>query len=537
MPHTILKSKSFGYNLLKQLLELSKEEKTRFKTFLVAYEGDYWQNSKGFLGPIIEQSVMKTFRDRFVSRNSLNEVVSRVSDAFLKSPNWYYEKLGEKLNEDSDENINLDKVLTRFWNKNRLEQKMQQALNSRLVCGRGGLRIYIPKNKKNDDGTFKATDLASALESIKVEFINPRNGKLFDEDGDKFSLINYKSIIDYDTQEKVDVIEFSFTDDSQKTFIGLVTDREDKTFNVQNLAELLNSEDSQVSSLDRLKKDVSTALELDNETSFFELSGEPYVTEQMLQQANFINLCLTLAAIAMFETGFQQIITTNAKFEYTEVLDEKTGKKKKVPIGIESGGGVVQNFLGIEKINLETGQKDKHTPGVHIKEPVDMSSFKIGKEIAYDALLEEASQLYVKITGDAAASGISRVQATMAFYLRIKKYKAEVDLIGSWLLTSIVLLLLLIIPDEPLIKEIKVLFDSKIDIGPMSPEEKNFIISMVNNKIMSKETARVMLGIDNPTLEKMLIDAQEKEEQEKVVENQKQMNEIAPQPANNPNDK
>lgn len=528
MAHTILKSKSFGFNLLKQLLELSKDEKNIFKSFLIAYEGDYWQNSKGFLGPVIEQAALRTFKDRFVSRNSIYEIVSRVADAFLKSPNWYYEKKDVKLEETSDENKNLDKLLTRFWNKNKLEQKMQQALNSRLVCGRGGLRIYIPANKKNEDGSFKAKDLAGALESIKVEFINPRKAKLFDEDGDKFSIINYQSIRDYDTQEKIDIIEFSFTDDDQKTFIGTVSDKETTTFNVTDLAAALNSEDKVANPVDRLKKDLSSPLDLDSETSFYEISGDPFVTPQMMQQANFINLCLTLAAIAMFETGFQQIITTNAKFEYKEVIDDKTGKKKKIPIGIESGGGVVQNFIGIEKINVETGQKDKHTPGVTIKEPVDMNAFKLGKEIAYDSLLEEASQLHVKISGDAAASAVSRVQAMASFYLRIKKYKADVDAIGSWLLNSVILMILVILPNETLLSEFRAIFDSKIDIGPLSPEEKNFVISMVNNKLVSKETARVLLNIDNPALEKMLIDAQEVEEQEKLIENTKQMNEVNP---------
>ena len=537
MPHPIVVSKNFGFNMLKQQLSLFKNEKVYFSEFFVAYKGDYWRASAGFLGPVIEQSAMKMFKDRFVSRNTLLEVVSTVSDAFLKSPNWYIEKGGEKLTDDAPEVVQpvpvpnnnpepdvppipnpapiptpedtaatvlkakkdlIDKLMQKFWDKHNLEQKLQKAFNSRLVCGRGGLRVYIPNSRKNKLKNLTLEDFRTALDTIRIEYIEPEQSRMLDDEGDKLSVVSYNKRLDYDTDTDVEVIEFSFVDDNGLTFIGIVTANETKTFTLDSLIK--TSFDKRKPS----KKDISTELNLDAEPSFFEIAGEPFVSEQFMQLSSFYNLVLTLAAIAVFETGFQEIITTNTKFEYKKVFNPEKNEWEEVPIGLKRGGGVVQNFKGIEKVNLETGVKDFTNPQVTIKEPVQFVNFDLAAKMAYRAILEEASQQYKLISGDANASAVSRIQAMAAFYLRIKKYKADIDALGSWVLTSILKFIGLNASNG--LDDYRVIFDSKIDIGPLTVEDKRFILQMVKEGIISKETARVLLNIDNPQLEKLLVD-------------------------------
>ncbi|MBS3914450.1 MAG: hypothetical protein KG003_08120 [Bacteroidetes bacterium] len=537
---------------MKQQLSLSKDEKLIFDSFLKAYRGDYWRSSKGFLGPLIAQNSQKMFKDRFVSRNIIGEIINTISDSFLKSPNWYIEKGGEKLSNESDKpkikdtpdnpdnpdnpetpppdnpedsqlkdtKDKIDKILSKFWEKQNLEQKLQKAFNSRLVASRGGLRVYIPNSKKKNLNKLSLDDIRTCLDSIRIEHIKPERSRMMDDEGDKLSIVSYTKKLDYDTNEDAEIIEFSFVDDNGKTIIGVVSDKQTETFSIEALAS------TPVENRDTKKKDISTGLNLDSETTFFEISGEPFVSEQLMELSAFLNLVLTLAAIGIFETGFQEIITTNTQFKTEKILNEKTGKMEDVPVGLERGGAMIQNFKGIEKIDLESGKKERHEPKVTIKDPVPMENFVLAKQIAYESCLEEAGQQYKLISGDAMASAVSRIQAMAGFYLRIKKFKADIDSLGSWVLTTI-LKFIGLNPKNGL-DDFRVVFDSKIDIGPLTPEEKNFIISMVNNKIISKETARVLLNIDNPTLENLLIENEEAAATEKEIGKEKKLQEIRP---------
>ena len=513
MAHPLVKLEALSFNTLERFVGFSKTETEKVQPYYKAFNGDYWQNSKGFLAPTIEASAMTVFENRFVSRNTVQEVVSRVSDAFFKSPNWYISKKGQKVDKSQpDANIDeptkaliekIDKILNNFWTTQKLEQKLQQALNSRLVAGRGGLRVYIPVSQQNKISNLTLEEIETAFSAIRVEFVEPDNAIVLEDDGDKFSIVKYEKIENYESQETVKIIEFSFVDDNGKTFIGVVTDKDTSTFNIIDLAS------TKLDERDPEKKDISNALDLGKETSFYEISGDTLITPQVMQLASLLNLALTLTGIAIFESGFQEIITTNTQFEFTEVPDSsKPGKKRKVPIGLKRGGGAVQNFVGITKVNLETGVKDFAQPQITVKDPVPLENFKVAKDLAYEAILEEVSQNYIQISGDAAASGVSRVQAMNAFYLKIKKYKPDVDAIGSWLLTSI--LRLLSLSKNIDLSEYSVMLDSQIDIGQLTSEEKKFVIQMLKEGIISMETARVLLKVDNPTLEQMLIDEEQK---------------------------
>ncbi len=128
------------------------------------------------------------------------------------------------------------------------------------------------------------------------------------------------------------------------------------------------------------------------------MQGEAYINNCVFTNNQGVNLSLTCGGFNIVEAGFQQIILTNTDLE-TEIVPDpgsETGSKE-VPKRIEMGGGVVNNFLGLEQINLETAQESRLQPGVHVVNASPMTTFQTGYDMYYAACLAELGQLYALI--------------------------------------------------------------------------------------------------------------------------------------------
>lgn len=479
-----LTQRALNFPILKRELGIKPSETLAFKTFKPAYNDDYWQKGKGSLLPSAQGSmadaITKAMEDRFVYRNVIKEVIDRVAKAYFgKYPNWKYSVQGEEKNREE----NLDKWLGSFWTLNNIGKELSKAFSSRLLTGRGGIRIYVSKKYiyTNENGeTFLQTfpSIEEALKAIKVEFIDPEKSRLLKDDSELFSIIEYERRENWDTEELIKIIEFSFVDDNELTYIGTIRE------NDKNI-------------------ELSEGLPLNGFTTFFEIKGEPYITSALYKNNQLLNLALTCSGFSLIDNGFGEVFLTNVEMETTKVK-APDGSTIEQPQKLKRGGGVVQNLIGISSIN-DDGSESIQTPGVHFKEPTSIEVFKSGKDLAYTACLEEASQLYAKISGDATASGESRIQAMKDFYLRIEEYKSEVDQLGSWLLSTTLRLAGILAGQE---FPVDVIYDAKIFVGDISTAEKSSLLAQYQAGVISLETCRVLTGIDDPDLEQELVTTQ-----------------------------
>ncbi len=440
----------------------------------------------------------------------------------------------------------VDKALGEFWTTEGVGERLSDAFDRRLVAGRGGVRIYIPGKYKNralaklkssvpsttpeasgasapgsEDGDqaggggaqpktepsnapIQFDNIADALKAIRVEYVEPKNAKLLDDEGEMFSIVLYERRDNWDTKETTKVAEFSFVDDEGNTFVGQFTDKEKASGkNAVKGLPLAGSDN------------MSTALDLDENTTFFEMKGRPFASEQMFQLNQMANIALTCGGFNIVDNGFGELLLTNADMDFEEIPDPTNPNEfRKVAKGLRRGGGIVNSVTGLETTNLETGQEELSTPGVHWREPSSMQSFVDGYYLAYGALLEEACQKFALISGDATVSGESRIQAMSDFYLKIRKYKSEVDKIGSWLMTVVLRLVAALCGKQEDFKDISILYDSRIRIGNLTADERRIVMEMKEKGIISTETARVLLDIEDPDLEEELID---KESEKKML--------------------
>ena len=492
MAHPIIGSSNFGYNILNKELDLTEDEKTFLEVFLKAYFDDFWQGGKGSLLPPTSGASSSTLdsvlEKRFVFRNVIRECVARVSGAFFgKSPNWKFQVNGLDP-EDEAPLTEIDKALGQFWTSQNISDVMTRAFESRLVFGRGGIRLYIPTKYKRQNATGTGPEERvqfatpqEALKAMRVEFVQPEQGRLLDDGGELFSIVKYSVRENWETREQVAVIEFSFVDDANVTWLGTVKERDDPG--------------------SPLETNLSSGFDLAGGTTYSEFKGHPYVSKALYKNNQLLNLALTCAGFSLVDNGFGEMILTNVELDTETVVGP--GGPVEVPKKIKRGGGVVQNFVGIENVDEATGSARRETPGVTFREPTQMTVFKGGADMAYAACLQEAGQIHALISGDATASGESRVQALADFALRITKYKSEVDEQGSWLLTTALKWAAALAGGTA--ESLSVMFDCKVHIASLSTSEKESIMNMRQKGTISRETERVLLGVEDPALEAELV--------------------------------
>jgi hypothetical protein len=544
MAHPLAEVSNFTYDVLNKEFNLTAKEK-EYEVLLAAYLDDFWQKGVTLLPPTqggLSGDLSNLFERRYVFRNIIKEVVTRVVGAFYgKAPNWRFQVGGQDIAEESpdlvpvageeppapaptpesdntlptkEELADIDKALSLFFVRRNVAEEMGKAFAFRLAFGRGSWRLYIPAKykrvnkakatanepnieedgsqpvgEKGDPKDFVPFDsIAEAIHAMRVEFVPPTQGRLLDDGGELFSLVKYQVRQNWETHEAKNVIEFSFVDNSQLTWIGTI------------------GEQSGISKL--IDANLSSPFDLGGLTTLGEFKGQPYVSHALYKNNQLCNLALTCAGFSLVDNGFGEMVLTNVQLE-TKTVTGPDGTKQEVPINIKRGGGAIQNLIGIDKIDEKTGTVTKETPGVHFREPSAMTAFKDGYDLGYVACLQEAGQLYALITGDATASGESRIQALADFILKVNPYKSEVDEEGSDLMTA-VLLWASELSAKPL-KGYRVVYDSRMFVSALSDAEKTTVISMRKDGTISRETERVLLGIDDPALENELILREQRE--------------------------
>lgn len=540
MAHPLAEVKNFTYDTLNKELGLTPVEK-EFQCLLDAYLDDFWQKGVTLLPPTqggMSGNLDNLFERRYVFRNIIKEVVGRVVGAFYgKPPNWRFQVNGEDVEESDaapapapvegqpvvpptpapttvDPLTLIDKALNEFFVKQNVAEEMGKAFAFRLAFGRGSWRLYIPTKYKRLNAVATAGDapdiagdaeqpegdsgdptdyvefksIEEAIAAMRIEFIPPTQARLLDDGGELFSLVKYPVRHNWETRESKNVIEFSFVDNSDRTFIGTI------------------GETSGIS--DILKANLSSPFDLAGFTTLGEFKGHPYVNHALYKNNQLVNLALTCAGFSLVDNGFGEMVLTNVQLE-TKTVTGPDGEKQEIPVEIKRGGGAIQNLIGVEVVDEHTGSVKKETPGVHFREPSAMTAFKDGYDLGYVACLQEAGQLYALISGDATASGESRVQALADFILRVNPYKSEVDEEGSQLMT-VVLLWAAQLAGKPLVGH-RVVYDSRMFVSALSAAEKTTVMAMRKDGTISRETERVLLGIDDPALENELILREQKE--------------------------
>lgn len=425
-----------------------------------------------------------------------------------------------EIDENDKKEIEAEVVLSQLWTNAEIAKVLREVVTDFLLLGDAKSRVYPNKNYTRLDKIEDDKILFEATKYIKAEFLEAGNCKIVDDEGEKLSIVKLQRKKGKATEKKVEV---SFIDDSGKTYIAVfpenigslnISGEEEESFIADEGFADSDIEDSEYENIvNQLKgkANLSSAFTLAGNIVVGEMKGAPFLSDVMLQQNRALNLDLSLGLGVLVESGYEQMVTTNVELDTEIVPDpDRPGKTKEVAKDLKRGPTINNNLIGVQSVD-ENGTVIYQSPSVMFKPPTPITTFKDGAELYYHQLLAEAKQLFVSISGDATVTGESRIQARQDFVKLVQSYKPELDKFGSWLLTTLLHMTASIADKDGYFEDYEVVFDSKLSAGEMSADEKQLVLNQYQDGLISRESALVLLGMDDPLLEVELIRVDEAE--------------------------
>jgi hypothetical protein len=549
MAHPII-NRDLDYPKAESKLGLSAYEQTYVTRNRLFYAGDHWQQGDGYNGPRpsdddpLADELWEFLHRGFTSKNIVKEGTDRQADAILgKVPDVNFSmraprrkvakqvpdpafvpdpaKPGEKapLIDDPagalvDEPLStaeqalIDEASAAwdvFFTVRKPHRILKRALKSRLWGGRSYMRVYVPPKFRRDGVVPFAGTLNEAILRVFLDTPDLEDATVLTDSITQDSI----SLVRYDRGEESKVIETSFVDDRGLTFVGTIEQdkRQDLPATVAQPMALLPASPPDVVSAaeaaDPLPSvELSDPLDLGGHITTYELNGDLLITEQVVSNNKLVNLSLTMASHVLVESGFSEMAVTNVEFETESVADPTAqGGFREKPKRLKRGMGAVLNLVGQSIIDPGTGKETLAEPDVHYKEPSPITTFSDGKLLGYRNCLEEMHQVHALISGDATPSGESRITALADFAIFSLDFKEETDACGEWLDETVLYWASVLMNKPGRFNSLRASFDSKIDLGRLSAEERKQLLDEVEKKVLSRESYMMIVGRSDPATE------------------------------------
>lgn len=459
------------------------------------YDGDHWRNGMGWVGPTPKpgnpelQFILAEIAKQFCSRNIVKIVVDRHVGALITTePSWMFVPkriLGDDEEPNEEEKAQAKKaeeIVSEWWDKSRALDRLKEATVKALLQKRGALRIFVPPLQMKtvatqDGGQTTVVETKSLEEAImQVLFVEESPASVIrDED-----TMEEASVLVKKTGDAHEVVEFCFVDrDDEQTVV--------KTWNSDGAV-------------------TEVRLPLDGKLIVKKIEREPLVTRQMLSAQKSLNMALTMMDRNAIQGGFLERVILNAEPPGKWVNDPAApGGKRFEPAPLQLGAGRTAFVQSKVLESNETGDPPVVLPvDIRWKDPMPPDTFiETAQEHRY-GIYEEASQLHALISGDATASAVSRVQARADFLDSLSKTKPQVDDAVRWVL-EVALDHACYFAGTTREKEfglVRASCDVQVSTGPLTTEERQAVMEMVEKEMMSLETAMQLLGVEDVDAER-----------------------------------
>lgn len=445
--------------------------------------GDHWQKGRQWVGPpdadVAGRDVVLSTKiyPIFVSKNIIKEIIESHRDAVIgQEPDWSA-ATREALPKGQDPSTQLQALMneaemlaTEWWDSKRILDVLQNATSNLLATGRGPLRLFVPKAFISEEGIPDPGDLKTWLGRIYLAAPSIGQQAIITDDD---SMMQAGVYVTENKGEKR--TELSFVDDDGKTILRIYDDKGNES--------------------------ETDGLDLGGNIHHFEMQREPLITEQIRQNQALFNTTLTMRTRNVGVGGFPERTFLNAKApSHFEADPDDPGKKVEVFDDLKVGAGTT-NFVVGHTIEDEQGNiKGLTNASVSYRDPVKVDTFEATERAAYQNILEEARQLHRLIARDATASGESRIQARSDFVTSLGDTKTQVDAAGRWVLETALALAATLSNNAGRFKALRFRFDSMIDAGPLSSDERRLIREETEGPkpIRSVQNAMALLGIEDP---------------------------------------
>lgn len=484
-------------------------------------DGDHWQAAKGYIGakPLLGvQGYYQTLlqiKDGFVSENIIGEIVDRHIPGILgREPLWgaipqetfkarprprqrlfrrafsfVFGDARETKPAESDM-LNLaqeaDDCLTDWWDEKRPRSVLKEAERTCLLEEFSTLRVYIPDGLVDKSKPIpKLASLSEALALIHVEALTSDKAGVFTDSETQLRLGIFTS-----KRDGEEYAELTYLADTGETTLRQVTEREagDPIY-----------------------------LNLGGRLLLYDLRRPPLITAQVCSNQRSLNLADTMMMRNVNLAGSLERTVLNAERpkKRTRVADPTAPggyREKEEPADYEVGPGATMFLSGLLIRDDQTGKIiGRANPNISFRDPVSVDTFVKTRDHYYAAMLGQCQQRHALISGDATASGRSREQARAEFEGSLKLTKESLDDAGRWLLETVLRLAAQLCARTNEFAPLRIDFNSLIDTGPLSSEERAQNRADVQQKLLSAESAMSRAGVEDTDAELTRIGDEAKE--------------------------
>lgn len=533
--NTLLDGLDFEKALGKMEVEANVE--AGYKASRAFYNGNHWQDGLGWIGPSpIDNNpqagaIMDKFKRSFVSKNLIAECVDRERNAVIgRQPNWTItvrrtlKKIPAKVPDPAnpqnqivdpsgalvDESLTPEEqalideaaaVLTPWWDQRQVLKALQTCTTKRINMGKGAVRPFVPQDSLSESGKAPKLPLDQAIMLVHVDTPEPEDTALITKLSSmkQFSIVRITEKSD-DSGEDLITLELSALTNDGRTIIASLT-KDSPDLSTGSGDSLTKPVEAGTGDATPNPVDISEPLNLGGRLAVHVMEGRPLTTEQVKQNQKLLNLALTMCGHNVVEAGFSERVITNAEMPGKFVPDPTAeGGKRFVPDPLPRGAGVSTNLVGLQYVD-EAGATHVLTPGVHFREPAPVDTFVKTKDLALRDVYEEVHQMHALISGDATASGASRVQALADFVMNCLEIKENVDTAGQYTLETALAFAAHMAGSPGKFASLRINFDCKIDTGPLSPQERTALQAEVAARLRSRESYMLLTGQADPQAE------------------------------------
>jgi hypothetical protein len=468
------------------------------------YNGNHWQDGSGFIGQLPPKglagykSIISDIQAGFVSENVIQEVTeTHVGGILGREPAWTF------VDKNADEATRTDQAsfgnataesLTPWWNDRAALDDLQATATTLVLEGKVVRRLFIPRGLV-PDGKASATDIESALKFIYFENHTADIAGVF---------------IDPDTQAEIGIFMFEERD-VQGEVLGQAAE-----------LSFLNSVGETVVKVVRdnnRKSDEFGPYQLGGHLLLFELDRRALITEQVQSMQRALNLAHTMMMRNVNMAGNRERTITNAKppEEIKRVTTASTGQQVTQPFpGYYRTGAGATNFLWGQPIYDDDGAIKGYTnPNVIITDPAPVNTFVETTDHYRSGIYNQVHQRHVLIVDKADTSGRAREIARREFERSLKESKSVLDASGRWELEVVIRLAAQIASLGAKYLNLRADFNCLIDAGEPDPEKQKTTILMRDAGLISAETARNWIGVEDANAELARIKAESKSDPSK----------------------
>lgn len=482
------------------------------------HAGDHWQNGHGFNGQLPPTSYpgAKTIKDdikkRFESENAIKSVIETHRDGVLgREPLWsFLPAAGKKkttrtvVPEGDQENAPASfeettaETLTPWWNDREALTDLQKTADILTLEGIAVRRLFFPKGRLPESGELTAPNLPAALDFLFFETLHADVAGVF---------------TDPETQKQIGVYLFEETDADG----GVISSCAELSY----LDDLGNTACRVVR--DKGEPEEFGPFRLGGRLLLHEVRRAPLITEAVQSIQKALNLAQTMMTRNVCMAGARERTISNAQPPKRKRRIQSAADPDKTVDVLESatydtGGGAVMFLMGYPKYGADRTIIGYTEPSVDISDPASVEVFVQTRATKREAILSQCHQEHILITGDATASGVSRKQAEKGFQRSLKETKTPLDASGRWQLEASLRMAAQILGESEKYLGLRADFNCLLDVGEPEPDDRRVVMEMrkpggaSNTPLISDETARNMVGIDDAAAELARIEAEKPEE-------------------------